>query len=520
MRLLIVIVILIQVVFPLIRMFSKVTPEAAKQVFRSEQFLPMLRNSLVSTTLATIVSVTIAFLMAWLIYRTNIRHKTTLSVIMTIPMLVPSIAHGMGLTILLGDNGFLTNLTGINIHLFGLTGIIIGSTLYAFPAAFLMFSNAFQYEDYTAYEAGQVLGLTKWQQFCGITMANFKKPLISAVATTFTTIFTDYGVPLAVGGKMVTLPVFMYREVVGLLEYSTGGILGLLLLVPAIIAFIVDLANKEESTSGVVAKPYIIQENRARDRIAVICCTVMSILIVIPIFTFLILTFINRYPVDLSLTFNNIRQSLGYGIVGFLLNSLFISLAAALAGTAASYITAYFTARSGKHFSSQMLHLISLLSLSVPGMVLGLAYVVAFHGSFIYGTFLILIMVNVTHFWGSPYLMAYNSFLKYDKNIEDVSKSLGIGGLSLLKDVYFPSMYGTILQMFEYIFVNSMVTISAVSFLANFKNKPLALLIPQFDSQAAFGSIAFVAIIILSVNVLAKLAIHFIKQHFIKKGEI
>ncbi|MCQ5095889.1 hypothetical protein NE673_17705 [Blautia producta] len=57
----------------------------------------------------------------------------------------------MGLTLLFGDNGFFTNLTGINIHLYGLTGIVIGATLYSCPMAFLMLTDIFQYEDFTVY---------------------------------------------------------------------------------------------------------------------------------------------------------------------------------------------------------------------------------------------------------------------------------------------------------------------------------------------------------------------------------
>ena len=42
----------------------------------------------------------------------------------------------------------------------------------------------------------------------------------------FTLIFTDYGVPLAVGGKFITLPVFLYKEVIGLLDFSKGTMIG------------------------------------------------------------------------------------------------------------------------------------------------------------------------------------------------------------------------------------------------------------------------------------------------------
>ena len=516
-KILIFILLFVQIVLPLCTLVFHISFHDIHEVLMSHQFLPMLKNSLVSTISATFVSITLAFILAWCINRTNIRYKGMITILFTLPMLIPSISHGMGLTILFGDNGLFTNFTGININLYGLTGIVIGATLYAFPAAFLMFTDIFQYEDYTIYEVAQVLGLSKKQQFFKITLANLKKPLISAVFAVFTMIFTDYGVPLVVGGKMTTLPVYMYREVIGLLDYSKGGVLGVVLLIPAVIAFVIDMLNKDEGSSSTVTKQYVIQKNKRRDTIASIFCGVVLFLISVPIITFMFLCFVNQYPIDFSFTFNNIRNSFELGIFGYLLNSLLIALSTALVGTTISYITAYFTARSQKHFSTLILHLISLVSLSIPGIVLGLSYVLCFKQTPLYGTYLILISVNIIHFFGSPYLMAYNAFLKFNKNLEDVSITLGINKMQLLKDVYFPSMYDTIIEMFSYNFVNAMVTISAISFLTNFRNMTLALLIPQFDSQSLIGPIAFISIIILVINIIAKSFFYYLKKHYLKK---
>ena len=60
-------------------------------------------------------------------------------------------------------------------------------------------------------------------------------------------IFTDYGVPLAVGGKFITLPVFLYKEVIGLLDFSKGTMIGLFLLIPAIISFLFDNFSKDRN---------------------------------------------------------------------------------------------------------------------------------------------------------------------------------------------------------------------------------------------------------------------------------
>ena len=507
----------ISVLFPLILLITHIQPEDFAKVASSAQFWPMIGNSLLATTISMILSVTLALGLAWCVNRSRIRYKSVFSVLFTLPMLIPSISHGLGLVLLFGDNGILTNLLGINIHLYGLVGIVIGSVLYSFPVAFLMLTDIFRYEDYTVYEAAQVLGLSKWQQFLTITLPNLKGPLISIVFATFTLIFTDYGVPLIVGGKMMTIPVYMYREVIGLLDFSKGAILGLLLLIPAVIAFVIDLRSEENGNVSTVTKPYQIGHNKRRDGLAYSLCIGTVVLVSLPLIAFAYLSFVRQYPIDMSLSLHNIRKAFTLGVDMYLVNSLTIALATSVLGTAVSYFTAFLTARSQRTFSNMTLHLISMVSLAIPGIVLGLSYVLFFKGTFIYGTIMILILVNIIHFFASPYLLAYNSLCKFNENLEDVSTTLGISRIRMLLDVYLPCTQATIVEMFSYFFVNCMVTISAVSFLANFKNMPLALLIPQFDSQSLIEATAFISILILLVNGVLKVSVFFIKRYLQKQ---
>ena len=161
---------------------------------------------------------------------------------------------------------------------------------------------------------------------------------------------------------------------------------------------------------------------------------------------------------------------------------------------------------------SYVLHLMSITSLAIPGLVLGLSYVMFFKSTPIYGTFAILFLVNSMHFFSSPYLMAYNTFGKINENLEDVGSAMGIGRWGMIKDVILPQSSGTILEMMSYFFVNCMMTISAVSFLATVSDKPLALMITQFEGQMQLECAAFVSLVILVVNIILKLVIHLAKK--------
>ncbi|MEF9919303.1 MAG: ABC transporter permease subunit, partial [Eubacterium sp.] len=431
--------------------------------------------------------------------------------IFTLPMLIPSISHGMGLIILCGENGILTNLFSLQITIYGFWGIVVGSILYSFPVAFLMILDLFRYEDYLPYEAANVLGIPKRYQMLSITYPYMRKPLVSVIFATFTLIVTDYGVPLVIGGQYTTLPVMMYQDVIGLLDFGKGSIIGLFLLLPAVLAFILDFLNKDVNNQSFVTITYKIIQNKTRDIFASAFSIVTAVFVFLPIIAFVFLTFIKKYPINLQFTFDNILKSLDMKAGQYFFNSILISLFVAFIGVIIAYGTAYLTARStGK--SSQILHMIALTSLAIPGLVLGLSYVLFFKGSFIYGTMVILVMVNTIHFFASPYLLAYNSFGKINKNIESVGMTLGISRLRLIKDVFIPQMVGTILEMSSYFFVNAMITISAVSFLSSVKNMPVALLITQFEAQMLIECSAFISLLILAVNLIIKAIVYGLKR--------
>lgn len=500
------------VIVPLIMLMSKVGIEEIRSVTSSAQFWPMLGNSCITALASTAISVVLAFGLAYCIHRTQIKFRSFWILIFTVPMLIPSISHGMGLVLLFGDNGILTNMFGIQIGLFGYPGIIMGSVLYSFPAAFLMLQDAFAYEDFSVYESAQVLGIPARRQFRDITLPNMRPALVSASLGVFTMVFTDYGVPLMTGGKVMTLPVYMYREVIGLMNFSNGAFVGLILLLPAVIAFLFDLKHEEAGNTSTIVKKFAVRKSKARDIAAYLLCTITAISVCLPIVAFAVLSFVKKYPVDMSFSLDNIQKTFQAGAKLYLRNSLTIALLTALCGTTVAYLAAYITARNKQTLSNKALRLISMVTMAIPGIVLGLSYVFAFRGMPFYRTIFMLVMVNMIHFFASPYLMGYNSLLKYSSNLEDVSDSLGIGKFRMIGAVYIPETFGTIMEMYSYFFVNCMITISAVSFLANFRTMPAALLIPQLEAQSFLEGTAIVSLLILAINLVMKGIVYGIKK--------
>lgn len=500
------------VVVPLITMLTKIDKSTFSQLASDKTFLSSLLNSFLTTTISSILAIVIAYGLAWATSRTNIKLKAIFSIIIVLPMLIPTISHGMGLVILFGNNGIITRLLGLSTtFLYGYVGIILGSLLYSVPVAYLMFCDILKYENYQTYESADILGVPKHSQFVSITLPYLKKPTISIFFTVFTMILTDYGIPLSVGGKIKTLPVVLYENVIGQLNYSIGAVIGLILLVPTIIAFVLDMLNKDKGKSSFVTAKTNIRKDKGRDAWGYAICSVCSLFVLLVIASFCIQAFSTSYPSNMSFTLQHFKNTFSKNGLAYLDNSIIMSLFTAFVGVITTFITAYCTTRL-KTKVSKPLHIISLISLAIPGLVLGFSYVVMFKSSFIYGTLAMLIIVNSVHFFASPYLMMYNALNKMNPNLETVGQVMNISRFRIVCDVVIPQAKSTIIESFSYFFVNSMITISAVSFLSTRANKPLSLMINQFEAFNMIECSAVVALMILIVNILAKTIIYFIKN--------
>ncbi len=508
---------LVSVAYPLVVMLKEVEWSNFPALLASFAFKEAFNNSLLITTTATLISVIIAYTLAYTLNRTNIAHRALLKVLLTVPMLIPSISHGLGLINLFGANGIISSKFGTNI--IGPVGIVLGSILYSFPVAFLMLDDGFNYIDNTMYDSAKVLGMNKWETFKNVTLCYMKKPILSSVFAVFTLIFTDYGVPLAVGGKFITLPVFLYKEVIGLLDFSRGTMIGLFLLIPAFVSFLFDNFSKDYSFGEFEGKKFKIEENKTRDSILTIFVYLIIIFVLMIIGSFIYYAFIDNYTLNRVFSFTHFEYVINNNLGTYVANSLIIAVLVSIIGTIIAYMIAYYTARI-KGTISRIAHIFTILSLAIPGIVLGLSYTICFHNSFIYNTYLILILVNIVHFIASPYLMAYNALQKVNPNYEVVAKTCHISTFRIIKDVIIPCTKKTIREMFSYFFVNSMITISAVAFLFNTRTMPLSLMINTYEENLMLGEAAIISLIILIFNIIVKGTVYLINRKEHRRSEI
>ena len=116
------------------------------------------------------------------------------------------------------------------------------------------------------------------------------------------------------------------------------------------------------------------------------------------------------------------------------------------------------------------MRLLAAIPMGVPGMVLGLGYILFFNHPdnplhFLYGTLTILVISTIVHYYTSSHLTAVTALKAMDAEFEAVSASLKVPFYKTFHRVTVPVCLPAILDIGRYLFVNAMVTISAVVFL-------------------------------------------------------
>lgn len=509
-------------ILPLFFMLFNIVGADASYVFHDSGFYDALKNSILYTLVSSLITTILALLAAYFLNFSSLKHKKIFNVLLTVPMLVPTLSIGLGIRVCSGTNGFFDQMFGFNQNLLGYSGLIIGSIVVSFPPTFLVLYDALRYENKESYDAASILGIGKFSTFFKITLPYLFKPLIVAFLASFTLIFADYGIPMEVAGRVKTLPMYLYEQAMTNFKYGRAALIGVVLLIPAIISFVLDIFLKEDK--GGESKSALMPVNKGFNILTICFVSVLIVFLFIPQLSFISLAFMKGYPNHIQFSIQNLSNVFasvhGVGLSKYISNSILIAVLTGIIGTIFAFSAAYFSARI-EGILGRILNFLAMASIAIPGIVLGIGYIFIFQGTngYFYGTIAIIVAVNIAHFLGSPFIMAKNCLSKINKDYEIVGNTLGLNKFRVFIRVLIPSSIGTLIEMFSYFFLNSMITISAVAFLSTYKTQPLAVLITTYERTGNYEMQAVVSFIIIAINLIFKGCMAILNNVFVTRKE-
>ena len=382
--------------------------------FSNPALFRSVQNSLFIAGVSTVLTVLLAFGFAFALNRSCMRFKGAMKLIAMMPILVPSLLPGIGLIYLFGNQGLLKGLL-MGQSIYGPLGIVIGSVFFTFPHALIIISTALAISDQRQYEAAEALRASKWRTFWTVTIPGARYGLISAAFVTFTLVITDFGLPKVIGGQYSVLAIDIYKQVIGQQNFEMGAVVSVILLIPAVLAFLVDRQVQKKQVSLLSAKsvPYQSRPNAGFDRLCLLWCGLIALFILTIIATCQIAALVKFWPYDMSLSLKNYDfDKMDGGGWSAYWNSIRLASLTAVIGTAIVFLGAYMVEKiDGFRTGRAIFQFLAMLPMAVPGMVLGLAYIFFFNNpanplSAIYGTMTILVVSTVTHFYTVGHLTA------------------------------------------------------------------------------------------------------------------
>lgn len=422
-------------------------------VFGQPSTLTMLRNTVVYAVGALVLALPLAFGLAFLTERTDLPGRTVLYTLMFIPMSVPTFASALGWVLLLGPragtlNVWLRYLLGLDGHegpfnIFTLEGMVFVHALGIVPSMWLVLISVLRNLDPLLEEAAATTGAGRWRTLRYV-VAPLMAPGILAVVVLFTVVGIDsLETPLALG-KTAGIEVLATR-VYDLLHLSTDrgfnygppAALGMFSLVVGLVGIglylrLLRSAFKYTVITGKAYRPRVVKLGRWKYVALAAVALFMLVKVVIPVAMLVATSFQRFYQplvpgVQIVWTLDNYQQMLDYRFFGqYFVNTVVVAAAAATV----TMLLGSFFAWQAVRWPSRLTRLVSVftfLPLGIPGAISGLAFLLLFIGTPLYGTLALLVLAFTARFLAYGTRLMHAAQVQVHRELEEAALAVGVG---------------------------------------------------------------------------------------------
>ncbi|RAS75743.1 ABC transporter permease subunit [Priestia endophytica] len=490
-------------------------------ILSNSELMTAFANSIKISSITAAITTILAFLIAYAFHFTNIFKplKSAIKVGILIPMLLPTITYGFAIMYSFGNQGLITQMLGEPLfNIYGFNGLLLGYVIYTLPSAFLLINNSFSYIDKKFMIVSTLMMDSSMRSFYNTILRPMFGTLGGAFVLSFILSFTDYGIPASLGGTYSVVATQLYQVMLGTIpNFSDGAVIAVFMLLPALFSIILLKYLERFNFHYDKFTPIDIIQNRVRDSVL----GFISIGVVVGMFSIFLVMFIapflTNFPYNLTFTFQhfvNVFTTSGLSIV--YKNSIIVAIFTTVIGIVIAYCSAILNTRTSLKGRGTF-DLVSMITNTLPGMVLGLSYLLLFNESSLKGTFTIIIFCNIVHYFTTPYLMAKNSLSKMNPTWETTGGLLGDSWFKTIYRVILPNSASTVTEMFSYYFINSMVTVSGIIFLVSVQTSLISSEIKELQHFAKFNEIFVLSLLIFCTNIVVKLICDVIQKRQFQK---
>ncbi|HHY09374.1 MAG TPA: iron ABC transporter permease [Firmicutes bacterium] len=352
-------------------------------------------------------------------------------------------------------------------------------------------------------ENAQNLGASPWKTFTSVTLPMATPGIAAAMLLVFVQSIADIGNPMLLGGDYHVLAAQVYFQLMGSYNPQGGAILAVILLIPSITAFVLQKFWAERRSYVSITGKTARTRQKTSDPLAVglgtaLCSTVAFIILLFYGMVF-VGAFSKLWGIDYSFTLRNFNHIFFLRDTRPIFHTLQLSAVAAPISGIIGIIVAYVLVRK-RFIGKNVLEVVSVLSLAVPGVILGIGYAIFFNKPpfILSGTATIIILSFVVRTMPIGIRAGVAGLQQIDPGLEEASANLGASSSQTLKRVVIPLLRPAFFAGLLNAFIRSMTSISAVIFLISARWQLLtaailaAVEIGQLGLAAAYAAVLIV----------------------------
>jgi iron(III) transport system permease protein len=470
-------------------------------------YLQALGNSLIVGFGGMVGAIALGLPVAVLTTRYRIHGRDFLATLAVLALVSPPFIGAYAWVMMLGQNGWMrAGLEAVGIPLpsiYGFFGILLVFALKFYPFVYLMASSGLAAINPSLDEAAESLGAGPWRRLLKVTLPLVLPAVSSGGLLAFVLSIADFGTPSIVGGDVRVLATTAYSlfssEMGGNPGLASATSVVLIAVSMLVVAFQRWLAGRRNVAGSLVKRAPPKQLSPLGSAIAHVVCYGVVLLGSLPSLVVIYTSFRNTsgpvfhpgYGLD---SYRRIMREVPDVIGNSFLYSLIAVVLIMILGTAIGYILAR---RPGK--VAGMLDQLLLVPYIVPGVVMGLAFVVTFNAPPLVLTGTATIIILMLFIRRLPYAVRSSASIlaQIKGSIEEAAISLGSPpGRSFLK-VTLPLMLPGIVAgaLMSFITAINELSSSLILYVGRTMTMPVRIYLSVLDGE--FGTAAALSTILL-----------------------
>jgi iron(III) transport system permease protein len=495
------------------------------RVWSSGYTYRLVLNTAIFAAGSTIVGIALAGVLAWLIERTDMPGRDLFRAGILMPMATPPLLLAIGWVLLMSPSiGIIPSLlSGVigdaakSISIYNLPGMIFVQGLASVPTSFLILAPAMRNMDPVFEEAARTSGAGFLQTLRRVSFPFLTPPLLSIATLLMIVGMLTFDVPAVIGQRgnvnVMSSEIFnLMNPANGLPDY--GGIAALnstlFVLLAVGLYFYYRMTQQTERFATISGKGYRAARfalGRWRGVAAAVVAGYFALAVVLP---FLALLWTSLVPYFSGFE-TKLLDQLSFKAYATLLHrarlwegaahSGVIAVTAALATTVLSLFVAWTIVRSRLRWV-KILDVMSMIPISVPFLMMGVALVFIFFGLRaipIYGTVWIIALGHLIVFLPLAARMMQAGVMQVHRELEEAASVSGATMMQNLRRVVVPLLKPTILALMIWLIVHSLREFSVAIMLISRDNEVLSTILYSLWDQGEPGQAAAIAVMLMLV---------------------